>query len=55
MKEDKYRLLLIGDYSHFLNERYFLNSALILWASLALFSQILHYWKNESPSYLKPF
>jgi len=58
MKEDKYRLLLIGDFTYFLNGRYFLNSALILWASLALFTQILHYWKyykNESPSYLKPF
>ena len=58
MKEDKYRLLLIGDYAYFLNGKYFLNSALILWSSLALFSQSLHYWKyykNESPSYLKPF
>ncbi len=35
-----------------------MNSALILWSYLGLFSQILHYWKyykNESPSYLKPF
>jgi hypothetical protein len=35
-----------------------MNVAIILWGILALFSQILHYWKyykNESPSYLKPF
>ncbi len=25
MKEDKYRLLLIGDYAYFLNVRYFMN------------------------------
>jgi hypothetical protein len=58
MKEDKYRLLLIGDYAYFLNGRYFLNSGIILWGLMALFSQSLHYWKyykNESPSYLKPF
>jgi hypothetical protein len=58
MKEDKYRLLLIGDYAYFLNGRYFINSIIILWSLLALCSQLLHYWKyykNESPSYLKPF
>jgi hypothetical protein len=58
MKEDKYRLLLIGDNAYFLNGRYILNSAIIIWGSLALFSQSLHYWKyykNESPSYLEPF
>jgi hypothetical protein len=58
MKEDKYRLLLIGDFTYFLNDRYFMNAAIILWGILALFSQLLHYWKyhkNESPSYLKPF
>jgi len=58
MKEDKYRLLLIGDFAYFLNCRYFLNTVLILWGSLALSTQLLHYWnyfKNESPSYLKPF
>jgi hypothetical protein len=58
MKEDKYRLLLIGDFTYFLNDRYFINSAVILWSLLTLFSQSLHYWKyykNESPSYLKPF
>jgi hypothetical protein len=58
MKEDKYRLLLIGDFTYFLNGRYFINPIIILWCLLALFSQILHYWKyykNESPSYLKPF
>ena len=58
MKEDKYRLLLIGDFAYFLNGRYFLNSCIILWCILALISQLLHYWKyykNESPSYLKPF
>jgi hypothetical protein len=58
MKEDKYRLLLIGDFTYFLNGRYFINLLIILWGLLALFSQILHYWKyykNESPSYLKPF
>jgi hypothetical protein len=58
MKEDKYRLLLIGDYTYFLNGRYFINSAIILWGLLALSTQLLHYWKyykNESPSYLKPF
>jgi hypothetical protein len=58
MKEDKHRLLLIGDFTHFLNGRYLMNSCVILWGILALLSQILHYWKyfkNESPSYLKPF
>jgi hypothetical protein len=58
IKEDKYRLLLIGDFPYFLNDRYFMNAAIILWGILALFSQILHYWKyykNESPSFLKPF
>ncbi len=58
MKEDEYRLLLIGDFAYFLNGRYFINSAIILWGLLALFPQLLHYWKyykNENPSYLKPF
>jgi hypothetical protein len=58
MKEDKYRLLLIGDFTYFINGRYFMNSTTILWGLLVLFSQSLHYWKyykNESPSYLKPF
>jgi hypothetical protein len=58
MKEDKYILLLIGDYDYFLNGRYFFNATTVLFASLALFLQLLHYWKyykNESPSYLKPF
>jgi hypothetical protein len=58
MKEDKYRLLLIGDFAYFINCRNFMNSAIILSSSLTLFSQLLHYWKyykNESPSYLKPF
>jgi hypothetical protein len=58
MKEDKHRFLLMGEFNYFLNDRYFLNSVIILWGSLALFSQLLHYWKyykNESPSYLKPF
>jgi hypothetical protein len=58
MKEDKYRLLLIGDLAYFLNGRYILNLIIILWSSLALFSQLLYYWKynkNEIPSYLKPF
>jgi hypothetical protein len=58
MKEDKYRLLLIGDFAYFLNSRYFINSSIIFWGILALISQSLHYWKyykNESTSYLKPF
>jgi hypothetical protein len=58
MKEDKYRLLLIGDFDYFLNGRNFINTTAVLFASPALFSQLLHYWKyykNESPSYLKPF
>jgi hypothetical protein len=58
MKEDKYRLLLIGDFAYFINCRNFVNSAIILSGSLTLFSQLLHYWKyykKESPSYLKPF
>jgi hypothetical protein len=58
MKEDKYILLLIGDFAYFLNGRYFINLVLIIWGSLALSIQSLHYWKcykNESPSYLKPF
>jgi hypothetical protein len=58
MKEDKYRLLLIGDFAYFLNGGNFLNSSIILCGISAFISQILHYWKyykNESPSYLKPF
>jgi hypothetical protein len=31
MKEDKYRLLLIGDLAYFQNERYFMNLIIILW------------------------
>ncbi len=45
MKENKYRLLLIGDFAYFLNDRYFMNSCIILWGILALISQSLHYWK----------
>jgi hypothetical protein len=58
MKEDKYILLLIGDFAYFLNGRYFINLVLIIWGSLTLSIQLFHYWKcykNESPSYLKPF
>jgi hypothetical protein len=58
LKEDKYRLLLMGDFAYFINCQNFLNLVVILWGLLALFSQSLHYWKyynNESPSYLKPF
>jgi hypothetical protein len=58
MKEDKYRLLLIGDFAYFLNDRYFINLGAIMGGFITLISQILHYWKyykNESPSYLKPF
>jgi hypothetical protein len=58
MKEDKYRLLLIGDLTYFLNGRYFFNSCTILRCIMALISQLLHCWKyykNESPSYMKPF
>ncbi len=35
-----------------------MNSAVVSFNLLALFSQLLHYWKyykNESPSYLEPF
>jgi hypothetical protein len=58
MKGDKYRFLLIGDFAYFLNDGYFMNVATILWGIMALFSQIIHFWKyykNEIPSYLKPF
>jgi hypothetical protein len=58
MKEDKYKFLLIGDFASFINGKYFLNTSAVLFASLALISQLLHYWKyykNESPSYLKQF
>jgi hypothetical protein len=58
IKRDKFIHLLIGDYTHFLNKLYFMNSALIVSGSLSLSLQLLHYWKyykNESPSYLKPF
>ncbi len=58
MKEDKYRLILNGDFAYFLNDRYFINLSAMFWALLALFSQSLHYWKyykNESPTYLKLF
>jgi hypothetical protein len=56
MKEDKYRILLIGDFCYFLSGRYFINIIIILWSVLALFSQLIHYWKyykNECPSFLK--
>ncbi len=58
MKEDKYRILLIGDFAYFLNGGNFLNSSIILSGISALISQFLHYWKyykKESPTYLKPF
>jgi hypothetical protein len=58
MREYKYKLLLIADFNYFLNYRYFMNSGIIIWGILALILQLLHYWKyykNESPSYLKPF
>jgi hypothetical protein len=58
MKKDKFKVLLIGDFTYFLNDRYFIDSSIILWGFLALCLQLLHYWKyykNESPSYLKPF
>jgi hypothetical protein len=58
MKEDKYRLLLIGDFDYFLNGKNFFNATAVLFASLALFIQLLHYWKyykKENPSYMKPF
>jgi hypothetical protein len=58
MKKDKYKLLLIGNFDYFLNGRDFHNTTNVLFASLALFLQLLHYWKyykNESPSYLKLF
>jgi hypothetical protein len=35
-----------------------MNSCIIIWGILALILQLLHYWKyykNESPSYVKPF
>jgi hypothetical protein len=57
IKEDIYKLLLIGDFAYFINGRYVINFAIILWGLLAFSLQILHYWKyykNESPSYLKP-
>jgi hypothetical protein len=58
MKEDKYRLLLIGDFAYFIKCQNFINPAIILGTALTLFSQLLHHWKyykNEIPSYLKPF
>jgi len=58
MKEDKYRLLLIGNFDYFLNSGNFQNSTIVLCGILALILQSLHYWKyykNESPSYLKLF
>jgi CDP-diglyceride synthetase len=39
-------------------EEIFFNMTSVLFASLALFTQLLHYWKyykNESQSYMKPF
>jgi hypothetical protein len=58
MREYKYKLLLIGDFNYFLNDRYFINSRTIIWGILALILQLLHYskyYKNESLSYVKPF
>jgi hypothetical protein len=48
MKQDKYRLLLIGDFNYFLNGRRFKNSVVIIWGSLTLSSQLLHYWKYST-------
>jgi hypothetical protein len=51
-------ILLIGDFTYFVDDLNFLNSCIILWGLPAFSSQLLHYWKyykNESPSYLKPF
>jgi hypothetical protein len=41
MKEDTYRPLLIEDFTYFLNARYFFNTTAVLFASLAIFSQLL--------------
>jgi hypothetical protein len=56
--ENKYMLMILGDWSHHLNARIHLNicaSPIIL---IAVHSQIIHYgnFKNHiKPSYLKPF
>jgi hypothetical protein len=58
IKEDKFKLLLIGDFAYFLKGRYFMNVTIIIWGLMALILQLVHYWKyykNESPSYLKLF
>src|SRR5208282_3143183 len=45
MKEDKYRLLLIGDFAYFIKCQNFITPAIILVTVLTLFSQLLHHWK----------
>ncbi len=41
MKEDKYRLLLIGDFAYFLNGRYFLNTIICIFSSILTISSLL--------------
>jgi hypothetical protein len=58
IKREKFTHLLIGDFTYFVDDLNFLNSCIILWGLPAFSSQLLHYlkyYKNESPSYLKPF
>jgi hypothetical protein len=58
LKEGGIKRLLIGDFAYFLNGGNFLNTSIILCGISTFISQLLHYWKyykNESPSYLKPF
>jgi hypothetical protein len=43
MKEDKYRLHLIGDLAYFQNERYFMNLIIILW----FYSLYVHNYLNK--------
>jgi hypothetical protein len=58
LKGDGIKRLLIGDFAYFVNGGNFLNSSIVLCGISTFISQLLHYWKyykNESPSYLKPF
>jgi len=56
--ENKYMLMIFGDFSQFLNVRIHFNICSSLIALIAFVSQIIHYYnfKNDiKPSYLKPF
>jgi len=56
--ENKYMLMIFGDFARFLNVRIHFNFGVSITILIALVSQVIHYYnyKNDvKPSYLKPF